>query len=265
MEIKQSQGKIIMFRKLVDRAILQYKVTTKSDLHIGGHTAVEPAEVDNPVIKNTEGYPIIPGSSLKGVMRTEVERLLKGLDIKVCDIFDNKQRGGCNECPVCYLFGGKDLASSIRIKDAVADHKKTSIRDGVAIDRQTRKARTGGKYDTEAVPRGTIFKGTITIENTGIESDGYLYDHAKLGGLLGLIDFFNACSGNIGHAASRGFGEVEIEIEKLSLITAQDYLDGKYKGSEYSPQTDEYQDLKSNAAADWSKYVKEDKHVCQEG
>ncbi|MEA1985258.1 MAG: RAMP superfamily CRISPR-associated protein, partial [Euryarchaeota archaeon] len=131
-----------MFRKLETRAILHYKIVTRSDLHIGGHTTIEPAEVDNPVIKDTDGYPIIPGSSLKGVLRTEMERLLRSLGLDICDVFDNKNRGGCNECAVCCLFGGKDLASSIRIRDAVADHKRTLIRDGVAIDRKARKARS---------------------------------------------------------------------------------------------------------------------------
>ncbi|MCK4823313.1 hypothetical protein KA005_46605, partial [bacterium] len=200
MERRRQQGEEInMFAKLENRVILQYKVTTISDLHIGGHTTIEPAEVDNPVIKNTEGYPIIPGSSLKGVLRTELERLLRGVEIDgVCtpDNLCNTKKNPVKECPICRVFGGAEMAASIRIKDATANHKRTLVRDGVAIDRPTRKARPGGKYETEVVPKGTVFTGNLTIENTGLK----IYDHAKLGALLSLLRFFNSCSGSIGHA-----------------------------------------------------------------
>ncbi|MDK2833802.1 MAG: hypothetical protein PWR29_835 [Methanolobus sp.] len=247
-------GGIEMFRKLDNRALIHYRIVAKSDLHVGGHTTIEPAEVDNPVIKNSDGVPIIPGSSLKGVLRTEMERLLRGLNtVKVCDIFDNKARGGCNECPVCNLFGGKDLASSIRIRDAIADSKKTLVRDGVAIDRQSRKAKPGGKYDTEVVPKGTVFTGILTIENTGLKD---VYDKAKLGAFLSLTDFFNVCCGSIGHAVSRGFGEAEIHIDRINLITAEDYLEGRYEGREYASGTDEFADLKDQSRVDWAGAIK---------
>lgn len=244
-----------MFERLDNRVIVNYEVVTWSDLHIGGHTTTEPADVDNPVIKNADSYPIIPGSSLKGVLRTEMERLLRGLnlDIKVCDIFiSGKAHGGCNACPVCKLFGGNELASSIRIKDATANSKRTMVRDGVAIDRKKRKAKDGGKYDTEVVPKGTVFTGICTIENTKLG----IYGHAKLGAFLSLLDFFNECSGSIGHASSRGFGEVKLKVTGINLITAQDYLDGRYTGANYVTDSSEYNELKSDAIADWSGYIK---------
>jgi CRISPR/Cas system CSM-associated protein Csm3 (group 7 of RAMP superfamily) len=251
-----------MFEKLENRAILEYTILTKSDLHVGGHSTIEPAEVDNPVIKNSEGYPIIPGSSLKGILRTETERLLRGLDVNVCNIFDKSKRGGCNECSVCKLFGGKDLASSIRIKDSTALQKKTLIRDGVAIDRQKRKAKDGGKFDLEVVPKGTSFPGKLVIENTGLEG----YEYSKLGAILSLFDFFNSCSSSIGHATSRGFGEVEINVENFSLISAEDYFNGNYEGASYQKGSSEYEDMKKRAVTDWASYVngyKSGKHGSQ--
>jgi len=240
-----------MFRVLENRAIICYRIKTLSDLHIGGHTTIEPAEVDNPVIKDSQGYPIIPGSSLKGIFRTEMERLLRGSNNNVCDIFDKQTKGGCNKCPVCLLFGGKDVASSIRIKDATTKDKKTLIRDGVAIDRKTRRGKDGGKFDIEAVPKGTVFTGTITIENTGLGG----HKEAKLGALLSLITFFNLCSGSIGHAVSRGFGEVKVEIEKINLITARDYLNGTYEGMTYQNGNSEYEELNTRSIEDWSGYM----------
>jgi CRISPR/Cas system CSM-associated protein Csm3 (group 7 of RAMP superfamily) len=240
-----------MFEKLENRVILEYTIVAKSDLHVGGHSTIEPAEVDNPVIKNSEGYPIIPGSSLKGILRTETERLLRGLDVNVCNLFDRSKRGGCNECAVCKLFGGKDLASSIRIKDSTALQKKTLIRDGVAIDRQKRKAKDGGKFDLEVVPKGTSFPGKLIIENTGLDA----YEYSKLGAILSLFDFFNSCSGSIGHATSRGFGEVEINVDNFSLISARDYFSGNYNGVNYQKGSPEYEDMKKRAVTDWASYV----------
>jgi len=240
-----------MFEKLNSRGLLEYTISTQSDLHIGGHTTIEPAEVDNPVIKNVQGLPIIPGSSLKGVLRSEIERLLRGLNVDICDIFDNKSRGGCNECPVCQLFGGKDVASSIRIKDGIATKSKTLIRDGIAINRKKRKTQDKSKFEIEVVPQGTIFKGMITIENVGFGES----DFSKLGALLSLVDFFNACNGNIGHAASRGYGQVLVEINKINIITAKNYLDGNYEGSPYEKETVRYNELKSSAISEWTEYV----------
>ncbi|MFQ6119663.1 MAG: RAMP superfamily CRISPR-associated protein, partial [Methanosarcinales archaeon] len=155
-----------MFEKLENRAIIEYSIKTKSALHIGGHQVISPADVDNPIIKDSDETPIVPGSSLKGVLRSEMERLLKGLDIRVCNSNNAKEMCPADkECPVCILFGGKELAASLRIRDATANSKRTIIRDGVAIDRKTRKAVDGGKYDVEAVPKGTEFKGSIIIEN----------------------------------------------------------------------------------------------------
>ncbi|KCZ73381.1 CRISPR-associated protein, Csx7 family [Candidatus Methanoperedens nitroreducens] len=243
-----------MFEKLESRALIQYTIKTKSDLHIGGHGTTAPAEVDSPVLKNDRDLPIIPGSSLKGVLRTEMERLLKGLNIDTCavpDVCKSKKRKVGSECPVCMLFGGAELAGSVRIKDATANSKKTVIRDGVAIERKTRKAKGGAKYDIEAVPYGTEFYGEAVIENPDISGN----KNAKLGAFLSLIEFFNYCSGGIGHATSRGFGQVSIEIDNFRLITAGDYLAGNYEGKIYPCSEPEFEKVKEQAITSWSAYL----------
>lgn len=245
----------MMFEKLESRALIQYTIITISDLHIGGHGTTLPAEVDNQVLKNDKDFPIIPGSSLKGVLRTEMERLLKGLSIDVCtvpEVCRSPKRKDVRECPVCILFGGAELAGSVRIKDATANSKKTLIRDGVAIERKTRKARSGAKYDFEAVPQGTKFYGDVIIENLDIEGN----KNVKLGAFLGLIDFFNSCSGGIGHATSRGFGQINIIIDNFKIITAQDYLSGNFDGIVYSSSKTDFNGVKEEAIANWSTYLK---------
>lgn len=246
-----------MFSVLENRAVIAYEIRTRSDLHIGSRSSTSPADVDMPVLKGMDGTPVIPGSSLKGVLRTEMERLLRGMDINVCTVPEvcGKVKGFCIEdtCPVCRLFGGMALSSSVRVQDARADSKRTMVRDGVGIDRKTRKALRGVKYDIEVVPAGSRFAGTITVENLSL--DGHA--DAKLGGLISLIEFFNACSGSIGHGTSRGFGQVEISPVSVAILTAQDYLDGNYRGSIHDVPSDGYEELRKRSVEAWQEYLRE--------
>ena len=85
---------------------ITFTARCESGLHIGGsQDELTIGGSDNPVIKNpATGRPYIPGSSLKGKMRGELEKQLGR--------FTNDQRGnprpcGCagDDCPVCRLFG----------------------------------------------------------------------------------------------------------------------------------------------------------------
>ncbi|RLF57945.1 MAG: type III-A CRISPR-associated RAMP protein Csm3, partial [Thermoplasmata archaeon] len=56
--------------RLLGKVIITGKIETRTGLSIGGSRAgLEIGGVDNPVIKDVEGKPYIPGSSLKGKMR----------------------------------------------------------------------------------------------------------------------------------------------------------------------------------------------------
>lgn len=217
-----------MFDLLESRLIVECEIRTLSDLHIGGHESSAPGDVDMAVIRDSGGYPIVPGSSLKGVLRSEMERLLKGLGREACTPDDLCPKG--EECTVCHLFGGKELAASIRVRDAITDSKKTLSRDGVRIDRRTRKVAGVAKYTIEVVPKGTVFRGVITIENPKIDE----FEYAKLGALLGTIRFFNATARSLGGGVSRGFGEVLVVPTKVMEITAKNYLEGEYGGTKLS-------------------------------
>lgn len=243
-----------MFERMNNRAIVHYTIHTKSDLHIGGHGITAPAEVDSPVIKTPDGFPFIPGSSIKGVLRTEWERLLGGCGINTClvpDVCGSKKRKNVPPCPVCLLFGGMSIASSVRVQDAFTSSPRTMIRDGVGIDRVTRKAKDNTKYDIEVVPKGTTFEGTMSVENLDISE----HHQAKLGGLLSLIDFFNETAGRIGHATSRGFGSIRIDIDSLRIIQPMDYLQGNYNGRELKAGTPEYERVKKESQDEWQEFL----------
>jgi len=250
-----------MFQKLDKRVIIDYKVITESDLHIGGSATTVPGEVDLPVIKNSEGYPIIPGSSLKGVLRNEMSRFLLAvlgekdeLEVRLDKNDPTKTKIKSHaELHVAELFGGecrdsdiilRNYASSIKIRDAVTENKRTVIRDHVKIDPKKRKAMDRTKFDLEAVPKGILFEGKVIIENPDINN----YQYAKLGALLATINFFNATNGTIGGGGSRGYGQVRINIIEYCEFTAKDFLNGNEKGSEVQLDPNEIID-------NWKNYV----------
>ena len=52
---------------------IRFEVEVVTGLHIGGPSEYEVGGIDNVVIKDPEGYPYIPGSSLKGKIRSLLE------------------------------------------------------------------------------------------------------------------------------------------------------------------------------------------------
>ncbi len=133
----------------------------------------------------------------------------------------------------------------------------------MSIDRRTRKAAEGRRYDIEVVPSGVEFDGEIVIENPGLDG----FEYAKLGAFLSLLRFFNATGRSLGGAVSRGFGEVLLVPTRIREITASDYMGGNYDGNETHRMdaTDEMMDqLKKGEMpiegtdryiGDWQKYL----------
>jgi len=128
-------------KPLYGKVILQGIIRTVTGLHIGaGREAIEIGALDNPVlIDPVTKEPYIPGSSLKGKMRSLLER--REAVNQDPDEYFNKDIGrrgfpikihGCPtkeqayECPVCRMFGstgGEEDRSSnfparIRVRDA---------------------------------------------------------------------------------------------------------------------------------------------------
>ena len=84
---------------------INFTARCESGLHIGGsQDELKIGGSDNPVIKNpaTE-KPYIPGSSLKGKMRSELERHLGKFGRQGTP--DGRDPCGCATCPVCRVFG----------------------------------------------------------------------------------------------------------------------------------------------------------------
>jgi CRISPR-associated RAMP protein (TIGR02581 family) len=77
------------FEKLTSRVIIRAQLIAGTGLHIGaGSSSIDPSATDSPVIRDARGLPFIPGSSLKGALRSHLESLVRGLgreDFWSCD------------------------------------------------------------------------------------------------------------------------------------------------------------------------------------
>jgi len=220
------------FDLLRERIVLTGTLTTRTALHIGGG-AGELDAVDLPVVKTLRGDPFIPGSSLKGVVRSTIEALIRAAGIeglRACDPLDEDASCGNHthrdaplrdHCVVCRLFGSHLVASHVRFSDAhlirCGGPSPLEKRDGVAIDRDLRIAAHRKKYDVEVVTPGTAFSLEVLVQNPEEWLMGLL-----VAGLEPMENGFAA----LGGFTSRGLGRVDIVWTSLTRVTARQLLTG---------------------------------------
>ena len=128
---------------IIGKLVIAGKLVLDSPLLIGDGAGESPDNKrDIHVLKDQNGKPFIPGTSLCGVLREYV--------------------GGTNRAMVKQIFGDIDeMQSSIQIDDIELDDGNIVFRDGVSIDGFTGTGIAGGKYDYEAVDRGA--HGTLNM------------------------------------------------------------------------------------------------------
>ena len=101
------------------------KIIVKTGLHIGaGNDKVEIGGMDNPIIRNPlTREPYIPGSSIKGKMRSLMEWKLEKIDMTPRD--PKKVGGPCScgkaDCPICRVFGSANNSQKPKNPDDKKD------------------------------------------------------------------------------------------------------------------------------------------------
>src|SRR5215472_4801486 len=75
---KKAPGARPMRYELCNRYTFDGKLEMKTGLHIGGGKATL-SHTDSPVVLTPEGLPFIPGSGLKGVLRSTIEKFVMAL------------------------------------------------------------------------------------------------------------------------------------------------------------------------------------------
>jgi CRISPR-associated protein Csm3 len=206
--------------KLSKHVSIRALLVCKTGLHIGGTEAgMAIGGAEGPVIKDAGGRPYIPGSSLKGKLRSMLEyKYKRGEDGNPC---------GCGQdlhiCPVCTIFGPHrnvrhELGPTrIIVRDAFLTDKSlgdweaarsegkdfTETKTETAIDRKTGMAR-GGPRHPERVNPGTEFQLNIVLRIFEGDNEDEFVKHVKEG-----IDLLN--KDYLGGSGTRGYGWVEVK------------------------------------------------------
>lgn len=250
-----------MFKELKNECIITFDLITNGPLLIrsGDSSQLDPTVPDIQFIKGVQDgklKPVIPGSSIKGVFRSKIERILYSI-YECCDIFDKenncrikyKGRNGAeryNEsCPACKMFGNFGLKGRVQFKDAFAkDGYKLGRRTNVGIDRITGASIKGALFQPEVLEEG-CFPCEIKLEN-------YFRWQIKL--LIYVMSEINEGYVTFGSSTSRGFGNMK--CEKLKVISKEfgDFEDGFYKINEY--ELDELTEVLKNTKIE-KKEIKE--------
>ena len=226
------------------------------------------------VVLDPLGQPVLPGSSLKGRLRSTCETLAGALHLTACML--SREASGVNcasdvnyygnvreeyrdasrqglesrlqwidkhTCDVCKLFGSPVQAGRLRVTDgAVREWASViQVRDGVVIDRDSQTAVDGLKYDYEVIPPGSRFKLHIEVDNPRDQ------DLALLGAAI-----FDWCSGSsIGGFTSRGLGRFHLKQIRLLGLDMDD-LKQRVKFLTATKPEDRLSDL-----GDWEGYFTE--------
>lgn len=226
-------------------------ITTKEGLHIGApKESIEIGGIDSPVIKHPiSGAPYIPGSSLKGKMRSIIEKStmasLEGFKYKrsdknqkivqhVCDdieySYSPNDKLGAIKCPVCRVYGstgydkGKNYPARILVRDCYLKNKDYLMSDEIfvfeaktetAINRITAEA---NPRTIERVPEGAEFSFEIIyrvfckpVGSNKIDDTELMYVKQDIKNIFEVLALIQRDS--LGGNISRGSGKVEFTLD----------------------------------------------------
>lgn len=221
--------------RLYGRLVIRGDILVKTGLHIGGSGgAFAIGGVDNPVIVNqVSGQPYIPGSSLRGKMRSLTEKYLgrtTGQRISQSKIHACKSEAEYVECPICNIFGitaedfnwptrllvrdvALDPESAVAIREAKTTLPYTEVKTEVAIDRVTSQA---NPRDVERVPAGAVFGPMEFVYN--------IYSEQDVEWLKVLLDAMQLLEDDyLGGHGSRGSGKIAFQNLQLTLKRTDQY------------------------------------------
>ncbi|WP_010248230.1 type III CRISPR-associated RAMP protein Csx7 [Acetivibrio cellulolyticus] len=233
----------MLFDVFKSREVIKGNIVALKPIHIGvGEDSIDPVQVDSPVLKDSRGLPVIPGSSLKGVLRSRLEAILANPAFegkwRSCNILDDSRncyekiskdgnvkaikeeirKSGDNtqkryrdyaekiysmSCDVCKLFGNGHIAAKLQIKDMLCVDTEVNYE---------RRDGVGMDRDTGTASRGA--KYGFQIVPAGIRFEFYMIaenledEQKKLVELL--IKILEEGDISIGGMTSRGLGQIKL-------------------------------------------------------
>ena len=178
-------------------------------------------------------YYYLPGTSIRGVLRSHAERIVRTVAPGCCcDPFQKSPEApdrGCGfwhddnktphkeayskSCVICRLFGSTGQASRIRLNDAqlVESTLKMGLRDHVGIDRFTGGAAEKVKFQDLVMEAGTTFTTQVVIRNFE------LWQLGLLAYVLRDLKCWQDGLIRVGAGKSKGYGLVEGKVNDLEV------------------------------------------------
>ncbi len=224
-------------KTLEKKIFINGKVKTLSGLHIGGHnTHLDIGGVDSFVIRNPKNdQPYIPGSSLKGKMRSLLEQSYGVFgDIKIGDLrygpIDDPKH------PITQVFGSvkgrnsdgkKNIPAKIIVRDGAilshdynADLHYTEVKTEIIVDRITAAA---SPRQMERVPADVEFDLQIVLN---VWNSTEAFPEVKEEEMIQIV--FNGLrlleGDYLGGKGSRGSGQIKIGIKEIFERNREYYL-----------------------------------------
>lgn len=246
--------------------VLAGNIRCETGMHIGGVAeTIEIGGIDKPIIRNPlDGYPYIPGSSLKGKMRSIVEKCVsrEGTPLVANRHGGDKEkkvwRHECDDyerakdCPLCRMFGatafgaaGQDTAqnnypSMLLVRDGSLSNANVLAQDGMpvieakmenAIDRLTSAAHP---RTFERVPAGAEFNFEMIyrIESLRTTAGGDIHQdngRAKddIDNLLRAMEILE--KDGLGGSISRGYGKITFLVKEFQGYDINNNMQGGFK------------------------------------
>ena len=179
--------------------------------------------------------PFLPGSSIKGVLRSHAERIARTLKPNsVCGVFDQGvDIRGCgfklgemekeslltdsrgyyaHSCPACRLFGSLSWKGRFATTDAYLTEAHRSVqpelRDGIGIDRVSGGVAGGAKFDLEVMPAGVEYDLRLELIN---------FELWQLGWIAYVVRDLRDGHLRVGSGTARGLGRMKAHIDRITL------------------------------------------------
>jgi len=228
-----------MFSQQLNQIRLDLSMTPRAPLLIrAGRKGADPTRPELECVRTAWGGTssvYLPGSSLKGVMRSHAERLLLSEDVKITPTLPATDGGFrqstpgseayAGSSPLGRTFGNLCLKGHVSVSDhlpgahepegseerarQIALANAVEQRNGIAIDRLLGSVAGKALFDQEVVVQGR-FDGRIVLRNA------QLYQLALI--LLVLRDLDEGYV-QIGSGTSRGNGWVEAKVRQIVIET----------------------------------------------
>ena len=172
-------------------------ILVKTGMHIGGSGAFAAiGAVDSPIIRDARtNLPMIPGSSLKGKMRS---LLAKEFNERITRLFGSSKKGNIKRSRL--LFSDMVLKNEEELRDAGLQ-SMTEVKFENSISRATAVA---NPRQIERAVRGSVFKLDLIYELE--EEQEFLEDMETLAEAMKLLQY-----DYLGGNGSRGYGKIQFQ------------------------------------------------------